>query len=309
MKKRITLLLSALCCMALLTGCFCKHDVWNEANCEAPKTCADCGETEGEALGHVWMTATCETPKTCEQCGQTDGTAKGHDMIDATCTDAKHCTRCSLADGEALGHDWQEATTETPQTCVRCHVTEGERIITDPRFTTAATAEIQGKWGYDISMTGDMLGIPTLVEPLTMRYIMEFGNDGSLGMYVQLVDEAAFLDVVLGISVESAYAQLEAEGFTREEGDQLFLEAYGMGVEDYLRESMKEFSINELLADIIGSVDVSGVYYIEDGILYTGMSWEGKMDEDQYVLDGDRLTVPSFSADLGEDAVLTRIPE
>lgn len=309
MKKRIVMLLSALCCMALLTGCFCGHEVWNEATCLESAACAQCGKTEGSPLGHVWMAATCETPKTCEQCGQTEGDAKGHDMADATCVDARHCTRCNLVEGEALGHDWQDATTETPKTCTRCFVTEGERIITDPRFTTAATAALHGKWGYEIPMTGQMLGIPTMEEPLIMQYIMDFGNDGSLGVYMQVADEEAFLDVILGISVESAYAELEAEGFTREEGDQLFLEAYGMGVEDYLRESMKEFSINELLADIIGSVDISGVYYVEDGILYTGMSWEGKMDEDKYVLDGDKLTVPSFTADLGEDAVLTRIPE
>lgn len=309
MKKRIVTLLLALCCMLLLTGCFCKHEVWKDATCLEPKTCAACAETEGEALGHVWMASTCEVPKTCELCGQTEGEPKGHDIVDATCTEAKHCTHCNLTEGEALGHDWQEATTETPQTCVRCNTTEGERIITDPRFTTASTAEIQGKWGYEIPLTGEMLGIPTLEEPLLLQYIMDFGNDGTLGMYMQVTDEAAFLDLILEISVESAYAELKAEGFTREEGDALFLDAYGMGVEDYLRKSMVEFSINELLADIIGSVDVSGVYYVEDGILYTGMSWEGKMEKDAYVLDGDNLTIPSFSVDMGEDAVLTRIPE
>lgn len=309
MKKKMTILILALCCMALLTGCFCKHEVWNDATCLEPKTCADCGETEGAALGHVWMAATCEAPKTCEQCGQTEGEAKGHDLVEATCTEAKHCTRCNLVEGEALGHDWQEATTEAPQTCARCNVTEGERIITDPRFTTASTAEIQGKWSYDVSMTGEMLGIPTLENPLVLQYIMEFGNDGTLGMYVQVADEEAFMDVIVQIAVESAYAELAAEGYNQEEGDALFQEAYGMGVEEYLRASLEEFSINDLLTDIVGSVDISGVYYVEDGILYTGMTWDGAMDEDKYVLDGDNLTIPSFTADMGEDAVLVRLPE
>ena len=309
MKKRFIILVLALCCTAVLSGCFCKHASWNDATCLAPRTCPDCGETEGEALGHVWMAATCEEPKTCEQCGETQGEAKGHDMTTATCTESEHCTRCDLVTAEALGHDWQEATTEVPKTCATCSETEGERIVTDPRFTTAATKELHGKWGYEIAMTGDMLGIENMEQPLVMQYIMDFGKDGSMGMYVQIPDEAAFLDLILDISVESAYLELEAEGFTREEGDALFLEAYGMGVEDYLRMAMEEFSINDLLADIIGSVDVSGVYYVEDGILYTGITWEGKMDEDKYILDGDNLTIPSFSAEMGEDAVLKRIPD
>lgn len=36
---------------------------WKEATCAEPKTCAKCGETEGEALGHTWVEATCEEPK------------------------------------------------------------------------------------------------------------------------------------------------------------------------------------------------------------------------------------------------------
>ena len=48
---------------------------WVDATCEAPKTCAACGETEGDALGHTWIDATYDAPKTCETCGATDGDA------------------------------------------------------------------------------------------------------------------------------------------------------------------------------------------------------------------------------------------
>ena len=46
---------------------------WTDATCVAPKTCATCGETEGEALGHDWAAATCVAPKTCSVCGATGG--------------------------------------------------------------------------------------------------------------------------------------------------------------------------------------------------------------------------------------------
>ena len=40
------------------------HDhVWQDATCTAPKTCADCGATEGKALGHNFM------PTVCTRCG------------------------------------------------------------------------------------------------------------------------------------------------------------------------------------------------------------------------------------------------
>ena len=71
-------------------------------------------------------------------------------MVEATCEGAKHCENCNLVEGEPLGHTWLEATTEAPKTCETCGATEGERIITDERFTTAATKELQGSglWKY-----------------------------------------------------------------------------------------------------------------------------------------------------------------
>jgi len=56
----------------LLTGCGCKHE-WQDAACEAPKTCTKCSQTRGEALGHKWADATCEIPKTCSVCQKTEG--------------------------------------------------------------------------------------------------------------------------------------------------------------------------------------------------------------------------------------------
>ncbi len=43
--------------LLILTGC-CNHE-WVEANCVTPKTCSECGETSGEALGHDAPELTC----------------------------------------------------------------------------------------------------------------------------------------------------------------------------------------------------------------------------------------------------------
>lgn len=307
--KKFMLLMVLVLCMAMLTGCFCKHETWKDATCVEPKTCAECGETEGEALGHVWMAATCETPKTCEQCGLTDGEAKGHAWQDATCETPKTCGNCSLTEGEALGHDWQDATTELPKTCATCALTEGERIITDPRFTTAATAELQGKWGFDIPLTAEDLGLPELSEPLVFVQIMEFGNDGTLKTYTTVSDEKAFWDIIIDVYVEAMYAELAAQGLNRDAADQAMMDAYGMGVEEYLQDSIKDVSVNELLEDIMGDVSSQAVYYVENGKLYTGYSWEGTMDADEFTLDGDTLTLPAFSEGLGMEGSFYRITD
>ena len=47
--------------------------VWTDATHEEPKTCSECGETEGEALPHEWCKANYQEPKICELCGETEG--------------------------------------------------------------------------------------------------------------------------------------------------------------------------------------------------------------------------------------------
>ncbi len=108
----------------VLTGCACKHEAWNDADCVTPRTCENCDATEGEPLGHTWKDATCTAPKTCETCGETEGEPIGHNWKDATCTVPKTCEVCGETEGEALGHDWKEATCTTVAKCRTCGETK-----------------------------------------------------------------------------------------------------------------------------------------------------------------------------------------
>lgn len=102
MKRYEKILALAVICLDAVILSSCGHNhTWVEATCDAPKTCSECGETEGEALEHEWIEATCETARTCSHCGKTEG--------------------------EALGHEWIEATFEAPQTCSVCGATMGEK--------------------------------------------------------------------------------------------------------------------------------------------------------------------------------------
>lgn len=129
MKKKVCLVMLCVLVLgiALLTGCSCKHE-WKDATCDAPKTCAKCGETEGEALTHKWVDADCENAKTCSLCKKTEGNALGHTWSDATCETAKTCSVCQKTDGNALGHTWVDATCETAKTCSVCQKTEGSAL-------------------------------------------------------------------------------------------------------------------------------------------------------------------------------------
>lgn len=127
MKRKISLVAVIAVCMIVLSGCQCSHE-WTDADCLTPKTCAKCGETEGEALGHSWAAATCAAPKTCTGCGLTEGDVLDHVWTEATCAAPKTCTGCGLTEGEALEHTWVGANYQTPQTCSVCSQTEGDPL-------------------------------------------------------------------------------------------------------------------------------------------------------------------------------------
>ena len=168
--KRYLRILPVLLLAMTLCACGCKHETWNEANCETPRTCAACGEIEGAPLGHSWFVATCETARTCEVCGKTEGEALGHSWADAVCETPKICTVCGKTEGEALGHSWADAVCETPKICTVCGETEGEALghsWVDANFDAPKTCITCGK------TEGDALGTDT-IKTYTCRELTMF---------------------------------------------------------------------------------------------------------------------------------------
>lgn len=129
MNKRILILLLAAALLCTLWGCACEHQ-WQPADCTTPQTCAECGETQGDALGHTWQAATCLTPETCEVCGATQGEVAGHNWEEATCTAPKTCKVCGLTEGEALPHDYQLHSFSGDTMRLRCQLCSD--TITEP---------------------------------------------------------------------------------------------------------------------------------------------------------------------------------
>lgn len=128
-KKKLAIAASAVAAVAVAlvaanaAGLFHQH-TWQDATCTEPKTCSECGATEGEALGHEYSeedkAATCTEPGkkafTCERCGdsyseETGEPAKGHTPGEATLNTVqkKQVVRCTTC-GEIL--EEQEITRE-----------------------------------------------------------------------------------------------------------------------------------------------------------------------------------------------------
>lgn len=146
MMKKYIVLCSCFMAMFLLCSCGCTHE-WQEATCEAPKTCALCGETEGEVIAHEWNEATCIEPKTCAFCGITEGEPAAHEWVAATCTEPKTCFTCKETEGNANGHVFTEATCTTAERCSVCGFENGEALghaLTDTTRVKEPTCTEEG---------------------------------------------------------------------------------------------------------------------------------------------------------------------
>ena len=290
MRKKICLLLVFVMLAAMLGGCalFCKHE-WEDATCEEPATCEECGKTEGEPLGHDWQDATCEEPEYCEECGEERGEPLGHDWQDATCDAPKTCSVCGEEEGEALGHTWEEATTEEPKYCTVCQVTEGEPLNTDPRFTTAATKELQGTWVTYVDMDGEMMGLPDFETAIGIALYCEFTNVGELNMYAALEDEEAFNTALVDYVVDMTYAELAAAGYDAEAAQEAMVMSVGMTIEEYAALSVESLNV----ADILVAFESNMYYYVEDGLLYSGLYWDGEFTSEGFEIKDGVLTMES----------------
>lgn len=272
MKKILALIL----CAAMVLGlcaCGCRHE-WTGADCLTPKTCAECGETEGEALGHDWADATCEAPKTC--------------------------SRCALTEGEALGHDWQDATTEAPQTCATCAATEGERIITDERFTTAANQHLFGEWAGQLTMPAESLVGPGTEGDVVYDISLVFANDGTVTQYIAFADwdsvKPLFLDYLIG----SIYLEYTLQGIDNDAAEEAVMNEFGMTMEELAQAYLDMMDPNSMMEP------VDMVYFMEGDILNMAMSWDEEMEISTVTIEGDTLTQ---TYEDGETVVLTRVAE
>lgn len=134
--------------MILMSACGHEH-VWQEATCTEPRTCTECGATEGEPLGHTWQEATCVTRKLCTRCGETVGKplGNGHTVKEWKVTQKPTCAKEGLKRG----------------VCTRCGETveevlpKTEHTPGEWKVTKEATKEGPGEQSQVCSVCGAVL--------------------------------------------------------------------------------------------------------------------------------------------------------
>lgn len=300
MKRNIfALVLTLVLVLSLaLTGCEkpCEHE-WKAADCDDAKTCEICNATEGAPLGHTWKAATCNAPKTCETCNKVEGTALGHSWVAATCEDPKTCSSCKLEEGEALGHTWTEATTEAPKTCTTCSKTEGDAIDVDDRFTTANCKELFGSWIGKYSQHMDTTGMYSDLC-MTLDVTMTFSNDGVMTL-AMAPNPDTYHDEMKAYTLEVMYKTFEQQGMDKAAADAAMLSTYGMSMDEYVEANIPELDVDAT------TVKQEQVYYVQDGKIYAGTSWNVTMAPEDYTLVGNTLTISD--EDLGMTLVMTKV--
>lgn len=124
---------------------------WRSASCDSPKTCRECGTTEGTSLGHRWIEATYDTPKTCTVCGITRGKPMERPAVQET----------------LHTHSWEAATYNEPKTCRLCSETEGAKkkassslglrdIISDVSASSVYAGDYLGEHGPEKMYDGKL---------------------------------------------------------------------------------------------------------------------------------------------------------
>lgn len=188
MKRAVAVLLLAVMVFSL---CACHKHVWEEATCTTPKTCTDCGKTEGEALGHddgAWTTTKEATlleegseDLACTRCGE---------VLDTRATDVK---KPSYEGG--VFNFTREEFIEFFDDQLNSNVTISDTEQIDPLGGHAYTVYVDGKLNAMVSCVENDAGALTKII---------FWGEGKEPLYLAML---GFADL-LGHDPSDVYEQL-----------------------------------------------------------------------------------------------------
>ena len=169
-----------------------------------------------------------------------------------------------------------------------------------------------GTWGlqYDLAdlLAGEMEGFEDFNSPLEMTICFEFTEDGKFTMFGEeesfKANFATWVDEFVTFGTDMMYQEFEnTYGLTKEEADENFMEANGVGISDYLRAFLAEVDVDALLQDMT----ITGTYETSGNKLYMAQGDESidKNAYDVFTVDGNtlKLELPS-GADASEGEIL-----
>ena len=221
------------------------------------------------------------------------GCCKHEVWTDANCTTPKTCVECGEIEGTPLGHIWVDRTTEIPETCTRCGETRGERIITDPRFTTAATIDFYGTWKGSSSISGNLIS-EGLEATMPVEITMILNNDST--MQIQIVGHDT--DAFIKSAEEFLHAKLkeEASSLTQFTFGEYMAIVYEMTADQYVEQQLDALDLTALTE----GHTINGVYYIDGNQFYAGLGWEADLTPYTFQRNGGTLVIHGDISGLGQ---------
>ena len=233
-KHRIARVLAMLMvCTVVLSGCGCKH-VWAEATCEVPKTCIECGETEGEALGHV--------------SGETQTVTDGYALKVYTNIICNRCDAVISTEESAL-------SALKGETCMVCSTAEYTRRVQD------MIAQIPG-CTLNVELTekdGDVLGLITDAAGDPVGAIVFYDEMGSAIEYGKKDEQSCFAYMIVYVP-----GMETAKGDLADISAAMFLAADPAMDIEYAQNRAAELTIDPLFVvdmDYLLDIDGSQGYY------------------------------------------------
>ena len=140
-----------------------------------------------------------------------------------------------------------------------------------------------------------------------MDIVFTFGNAGDLSMEVSISD--SFTDLLMQYTMDRVYSEFEAMGMGKDAADAMVESTYGLTIQDYVAQEIANADYAQMLTETLNTANISGVYYVENGLLYTGDSWEEELVPEAFLTEYGTLKIESISDALGMDVVLTRVTE
>lgn len=160
---------------------------------------------------HRWEEATCQVPKTCAKCGETEGDVIPHNWEDTNCVSPSPCTMCGTLEGIELTHEWQA---DGSRLCKRCGLDERPM---DVRFVESLGKSLDKRWEimgeakwYTVKERGTWDRIVRAERELLEEFRTAHFEDENLGAaaikYIEGLDEIEAALVNFGTEEwESAY--------------------------------------------------------------------------------------------------------
>lgn len=147
---------------------------WVEADCETPKTCADCGETVGSATGHSWTDLISEEKMECSVCGAIEYYCRLNDSDVTMIMGESFALQLFDSDGVPVEVCW---TAENERVSI-----SGNTITGVSPGNAMVTAEYRGRT-YSCIVR---VRLPKHVTPqnilyATSGYVAAVHNDGTIG--------------------------------------------------------------------------------------------------------------------------------